>query len=1009
MSFDPARFKNPPADLRGAPFFSLNHDLRDHDRLRACIDAFAEMGLGGYHLHVRCGLKNPYMGKDFLAAISAARDYGAKKGMLIYLYDEDTWPSGFAGGAVTTALTHRKRWVELQKGRPDEGKSDFRKPLCAYRIEQDTAGRLLNSVRIPFSEGTKNDWFLTRCIQEDSDRFNGAAYLDTLSPAAVQAFIDSTHEVYLAHFGGSFPEDVPAIFTDEPQMGPNRPLENPFNGTACFAWTDDLPESFAKQYDTDLLDVLPAVLWPGPEGPSVWRWRFQDHLTERFAGAFSAGLGQWCEAHGIALTGHLMGEDSLSGQVASVGECMRHYPSYQIPGIDLLCDDYLPMTAKQAVSVARQEGRSAVMSELYGVTNWDFPFTGHKRQGDWQAALGITLRVHHLSWLSMEGQSKRDYPASIGPQSPWYKEYPVIEDHFARVAAALTDGTPLVRIGVIHPVESAWMLRGVSTLDQPRAAKGDRACKELVDALLNATLDFDFIAESLLPQQIRAADGPELRVGGMAYSVVVVPELETIRESTLEILEAFIGRGGRVVVQGKVPARCGGLPGDIPGRRLAGAEVISADAVPATLEPWRDVSVLNAHGMPHPRVNHQLRRCGDERILFCSSREDRLQNSHPWMKSDPQGKIRVRGIWQVRELHTEDGSESACSFTQEGDWTVIPWEIQPQSHRLLRLRPGKGACAPSGGKWTFCENVPEPEAVNREEPNVLLLDRAAWRLNEGEWREPRDSLLTQRELAEQFGWPDWGQPYSVKDPGPRQRVTRRFTVECADDFKEVRLVCERLKSAVVRLDGVPVPSSPDGWWVDRDLPTLPLPPLTKGLHLLEVDLEVDAVDRHLEWCYLLGDFEVEARGGHARLVRNEFRTVWGDAVHQGLPFYGGNLDYYLRLQIKEAGCYALRCPIFGGHLLRVFCGDRDCGPLAFAPYRVELGELAPGNHAIRIRCYGNRYNSFGPLHNHRPDWRWWGPASWLGDPDERNEAWQFKPAGILRAPMLERRINKTGR
>ncbi len=68
-----------------------------------------------------------------------------------------------------------------------------------------------------------------------------------------------------------------------------------------------------------------------------------------------------------------------------------------------------------------QYGREAMMSELYGVTDWDFDFRGHKFHGDWQAALGVTLRVPHLSWVSMAGEAKRDYPASINYQVPWYK------------------------------------------------------------------------------------------------------------------------------------------------------------------------------------------------------------------------------------------------------------------------------------------------------------------------------------------------------------------------------------------------------------------------------------------------------------------------------------------------------------------------------------------------------------------------------------------------------------
>jgi hypothetical protein len=62
-----------------------------------------------------------------------------------------------------------------------------------------------------------------------------------------------------------------------------------------------------------------------------------------------------------------------------------------------------------------------MLSELYGVTNWDYDFRGHKSQGDWQACLGVTVRVPHLAWQTMKGEGKRDYPASIFYQSPRYK------------------------------------------------------------------------------------------------------------------------------------------------------------------------------------------------------------------------------------------------------------------------------------------------------------------------------------------------------------------------------------------------------------------------------------------------------------------------------------------------------------------------------------------------------------------------------------------------------------
>jgi hypothetical protein len=87
------------------------------------------------------------------------------------------------------------------------------------------------------------------------------------------------------------------------------------------------------------------------------------------------------------------GEPRLQTQTAYLGDAMRCYRNFDLPGIDMLCDEKEYNTAKQASSVARQNGVRGLMSELYGVTNWTFDFKGHKGQGDWQAALGVTFRV----------------------------------------------------------------------------------------------------------------------------------------------------------------------------------------------------------------------------------------------------------------------------------------------------------------------------------------------------------------------------------------------------------------------------------------------------------------------------------------------------------------------------------------------------------------------------------------------------------------------------------------
>src|SRR5699024_4387817 len=93
----PEEFSHPGKEYRGAPFWSLNCRL-DKKTADFQIGVFEEMGMGGYNLHPRTGLATPYMGEEYMEFIRHAVEEGKKRGMYSWLYDEDRYPSGAAGG-----------------------------------------------------------------------------------------------------------------------------------------------------------------------------------------------------------------------------------------------------------------------------------------------------------------------------------------------------------------------------------------------------------------------------------------------------------------------------------------------------------------------------------------------------------------------------------------------------------------------------------------------------------------------------------------------------------------------------------------------------------------------------------------------------------------------------------------------------------------------------------------------------------------------------------------------
>jgi hypothetical protein len=1025
-TLDSALFANPGAEYRGTPFWSWNNRL-DAAQLCREIEHMKTMGLGGFHMHPRTGLATEYMGPDYLDCIKVCVEKARSEKMLAWLYDEDRWPSGFAGGLVTRDPAFRAKYLRLTP-RPysaddqpvgimaratDVPRTGEGRLLARYRIILDDAGCLGRAERL--TDGAADEpglWYAYLEASPCSSWHNNQTYVDVMDPAAIARFIEVTHEVYRHAIGQDFGGVVPAIFTDEPQMTWSHLPPRPEARQDCILpWTTDLADTYRKQWKEDLWDLVPELIWELPSGRrSRARWRFRDHVSERFAQAFNDQIGAWCDKHGLAFTGHLMCEGRLNGQVQFVGDCMRHYRAFQLPGIDLLNDSLELTTAKQAVSVARQDGREGVLSELYGVTNWVFPFQGHKRQGDWQAALGITIRCHHLYMASMEGNAKRDYPASIGHQSPWFTEYRLVEDHFARLNTALVRGKPVVRIAVVHPVESRWLTLGVVSQTAVEAASQEQTFQNVTRWLLDACLDFDFVAESLLPEQCRSAPKKGvLKVGKMAYDAVVVPAMITIRSTTLAKLEAFAEAGGRLVFAGRIPDHVDGVPSRAPARLAKRCVNVDLDRgrLVSALADLAEVEVVHPNGAIVDDVLHQIRQDGKRRWVFLCCHRPKPKAPVPWDVRNDLVTVRVKGRWAVTLYDTLQGITAPIIHRHQGGWTELSWECSAGGHLLLALDPTRttvSADLPGPTIWKEFSRLGDPVPVTMHEPNVLLLDQAEFRLDDGAWQPLEEIQRAENILRQQCGWKakhsGVAQPWCEPPSGQRRRMSWRFTIDSMVEVTGSTLALEHLDQATLRLDGQPVKIRDAGWWTDESIRLTTLPRIAAGRHLMEVDLPFTP-EGSLECLYLLGDFGVEVQGRHCRLTAPVKTLAWGDWTRQGLPFYAGNLTYHARLR-SDGQPISLRAPWFANPLLTVELDGKRVGAIAFDPFRLDLGAVAAGEHRLDLTCYGNRANAFGAVHNSDPQWCWWGPDSWQTSGDAWSYEYRLWPQGVTSAPQMER-------
>ncbi len=1000
-----ALFRDPPAAYRGAPFWAWNCML-DEDAVREHVAYFAEMGFGGFHIHSRTGMAVPYLQEDFMCLTRLAIDEAKKRGMRAYLYDEDRWPSGAAGGLATKHKPFRARRLVFTPEKPTDtvdketavatGGGYF---LAAYRVTLHDDGTLAAYTRVE-SEATGEDvWYAFCRTEEETPWHNNQTYLDTMNAAAVDCFIHETHDRYFAAVGDEFGKAVPSIFTDEPQPGFRRQLAHATDRAAVeFPWTPDFPATYAVVYGADILDSLPELVWDLPQGAlSKTRLWYHNHVTDRFVEAFIIRCSAWCEAHGLGFTGHVLGEDSLFAAGEAVGDIMRCYPYFPIPGIDMLCDEVHLNTAKQVQSAARQQGAREIMSELYGVTNWDFDFRGHKFQGDWQAALGVTLRVPHLSWTSMEGEAKRDYPASISYQSPWYTEYRRMEDHYARLGVALTQGEAQVSVAVVHPIESYFTEFGPKDTAQPGMNKRDADFKALTHWLLRGQVDFDFLCEATLPRNTAVRDG-KLCVGEMVYDTVILPNLKTLRSTTLAFLREFAAQGGRVLVAGDVPVYIDGEP-CVDAAIFTEKIPYTAEAVRAALESKRYARVTQQDGTLCDEYIGQIRRDGDAQWVFFAP------CVHPDRDYAPVAErvFTFDGHVAVTRLDTFTGAEVALSTAFAGGRTVVRLTAYPQDSFLFRLTPASEPTAVAGGAWHSQSVGYTLESVTRAEPNVLLLDRAQWALDDEPWQAEEEILRLDNAVRERLGYPlrfnKWAQPWVTPAEAPSHTVTLRYTVKTTAALCGVKLALERREDCTVRFNGERVDTAADGYYVDRCIDTLPLPPLCVGENVLELTYAY-GIRSGLEAVYLLGDFAVAMDGTALSLQEAAPIAAFGSTTVQGMPFYGGNLTYTLSLKTTRDGALKVLVPCYRGALVAVELDGKRRGEVVIAPYTCQIDGVAAGDHTLTLTLYGNRFNTFGALHNCDPVTDWYGPNYWRSTGENWTYEYLVRDTGILSAVRL---------
>ena len=514
-------------EYKGIPFWSWNDELEESE-LEKQIVWMKETGLGGFFIHARSGLKTEYLGEKWFKCVEKSVKKAEKLGLDVYVYDENGWPSGFAGGKLLD-------------------NKDFRDTYLTYRF-----GAFDEKAYVCYSEnGEKRVYEGNNCLNVYLNY--SVSTVDILNADTVKAFIEETHKRYNNKIKG-----IKGFFTDEPQFCAKG-----------VAYSLSLVEYFKKEYNLNILDEL-GKLFVRAKGYRAFRYKYWKAMQTLMLNNYAKQLYEYCDNNGYLLTGHYYEERSIGKQILGCGGVMPFYEYMHIPGIDWLgklCDEKVvkeypeyqefltnDLAPKQLGSVAAQLGKKQVLTEMGAMLGWDETPKDLKLLAEFQFVNGVNTICLHLIPYSESGQRKRDYPPHFSTINPWVaKNFSTFNEYFERLGKLLGDSKEIVNVGVLHPLRSGYF--EFSSAEEKigfNTADIDEAFFALLDLLAKQHISYHLIDETILTRH-GAIRGTKLSVGKCEYDFLIVPKIYCIDKTTDKLLQKYVANGGKVCMIDDAP------------------------------------------------------------------------------------------------------------------------------------------------------------------------------------------------------------------------------------------------------------------------------------------------------------------------------------------------------------------------------------------------------------------------------------------------------------------------
>ncbi|OGD23084.1 MAG: hypothetical protein A2W03_00690 [Candidatus Aminicenantes bacterium RBG_16_63_16] len=966
-------FADPPAEYRSAPLWVWNNRVTKA-QIETQLADFKAHGIGGVFIHPRPGLITPYLSDEWLELCRHAVETGKGLGMKVWIYDENSYPSGFAGGHVPAEmpesvglglrLTHT---TEIPAAFPEQPLVVLRK--SGQDFEDITEKALAAGASKAFGSG---DYYIFSVQKAaPSPWFGGFSYVDLMRREVTEKFLDITLNAYKRAVGAEFGLTVPGSFQDEAEI-------TPVSGRDIVNFTPALFDSFQKKWGYDLRPQLPCLYEETGNWQTV-RHDFYATTLALFIDGWAKPYSEYCAANNLWFTGHYFEHEWPRPDMTPDYLAMAAYS--HMPGIDVLMNQWdsgphgqfgNARPPKEIRSAANQLGRSRTMSETYGAGGWDLRFSDQKRIADWEFALGVNFINQHLSYITIMGARKRDHPQSFSYHEPWWPAYKVMGDYLGRLSVAMSLGRQVSRVLVLEPSTSAWLYFTPATESDMVKSIGDRFTG-FINGLEADQIEYDLASEDILRNHGRA-ESRKMIVGERTYDVVVIaPGTENLEAPTVDLLSRYLAAGGRVISVVDPPGFVSGKPSEQPASLASEhsgnwLQLPEADGLTELGRVTaRDIEFADLDGDKSMFFHHR-RTLADARLVF-------LANISP--DKSMSGRFTAPGrsaeIWDPFT-----GAAAPCAFAVQQGRATVKFDLPPGGSALYCLGRAKGQpAAPSAWDW---QEVPGESQVDVQpsSANVLTIDYCDLKLG-GRLEKDLYFYDAQRRTFAHHGLKanPWDSAVQYKTnildldkfaPDSGFEATFWFDAAPGLDFDSLRLVVERPELYQVSVNGEEAGPLAGEWWLDECFGVFDLGRLAHpGKNRITLACRPFTIFTELEAVYVLGNFALESQSKGFRIVPQRPLAL-GAWPEQGRPFYSGGVSYIKNYKVAPRGAvqerYLVKLDNWLGSVAEVRVGEKPARFLAFPPFEADITDLlSAGKNTVAVTILGTLKNMLGPHHN----------------------------------------------